>query len=193
VECARGCRVTPPGISCNGALPTLRNHQWLVSNQQCQAAVPAAAPAAPAVTLQASTIGLQPVHLHRLPSRPATRASAVGCAPAALQRCSAAAHATEMPGVQKPHCEPWRAAIASAAGTTCWVKCQRQQARAPDKLPQGCSVTRQAVHHARATRQHGGVLQLSRTLHTMKALLAAAKAAGSGDGTAIHGGYGRQA
>ena len=52
---------------------------------------------------------------HRLPSSAFSMASGAGSPPPhARALASAAWHATTMPGVQKPHCEPWNAAIVSA-------------------------------------------------------------------------------
>lgn len=51
---------------------------------------------------------------HRLPSRPCISSAGVGATPRALQRSSVACVATTKPGVQKPHCDAWWLAYASA-------------------------------------------------------------------------------
>ena len=49
-----------------------------------------------------------------LPSRPFSMTASVGACPRALHAVSVAWQATTMPGVQKPHCEPWKPASRSA-------------------------------------------------------------------------------
>jgi len=54
------------------------------------------------------------VQRHRLPSSARSMTASVGACPRALHAASAAWQATVMPGVQKPHCEPWKPASRSA-------------------------------------------------------------------------------
>ena len=69
--------------------------------------------------MQASRIGRYPVHLQRLPSKAFSICVAEQLSPLLWAMDRAVWQATTIPGVQKPHCEPWKPAIRSAHIVKC--------------------------------------------------------------------------